>query len=181
MFVKTGVLMKKIIHFTLMASSLVSLNIYSSGKITPPPTSGNTLELIRPLLPTQEIEVVEIVEESPKPQLPSQQVSNIQAEIVKNQAEINRIQPQIDLLRTQRKKVTKGSIDDKKTLKELKQLLSKKTAVAKKIRELEKRLENPTAYLAKVAQRASYRAQPEVKERRSEVQQEYRARKRQKN
>ena len=93
MFVKTGFLMKKIIHFTLMASSLVSLNIYSSGKITPPPTSGNTLELIRPLLPTQEIEVVEIVEESPKPQLPSQQVSNIQAEIVKNQAEINRIQP----------------------------------------------------------------------------------------
>ena len=141
--------MNKIVHLTLLASSLVTLNIHSGDRSIIPPLEPPN-EIFR-AGPSRELEIVEVVEEAPKPQLTSKQIATTQAAITKHQAEIDKLQPQIDLLRAQREKETKGSSSDKQMLQEIKKLIKQKTTLAKKIREREERLTTPEIYLAKAA------------------------------
>ncbi|MBT4856104.1 hypothetical protein HOM50_05175 [bacterium] len=165
--------MNKIIQCTFLTSILVSLNIYSNDNefyFPPPPPSG--------LVAADNIEqsqglgvLLKAIEESARPQGASIFAQD-QAKTSKHWAEINRIQPQIDLLRAQQ--------NDKKIAKEFKRLLSKKMVLAKKIHKLEERINTPEIYLAKIAhrkaQKKEYYARPEVLAHTKAYQKEYYAR-----
>ena len=134
-----------------------------------PPPSELVIENIEP---SEGIEVLEVVEESTRSQAVSKLIAQDQAKISKHLAKINRIQPQIDLLRAQQ--------NDKKIAKEFKRLLSKKMVLAKKIHKLEERINTPEIYLAKIAhrkaQKKEYYARPEVLAHTKAYQKEYYAR-----